>query len=342
VAEAPQVSVVIPTHQRRDALRRVLGSLANQTLDPAAYEVVVAVDGSTDGTLEMLEAFPPPLQLRWVSPRGRGRAGACNAAVAAARGEVTVILDDDMRCVPGFVERHRDNHPRGSRRCVLGPVPVELEDGSPYAARYVKEKFDLHLSRLSDPAHLALPRSFYTGNASLRTEVMREVGGFDDSFGIYGNEDVELALRLRAAGVELGYDPAALAYQSYDKDLTGLQADTLAKGRTTVQLARRHPEVFGDLRLANPDDSSRPWQAVRALLLALTRRLPAASGTVFGLCSLLERLGGWRFPLFYRPVLDYAFWAGVDAALRESNDEGELSMLAGELERGPIDLLLHG
>jgi glycosyltransferase involved in cell wall biosynthesis len=342
MAEAPQLSVVIPTHQRRESLRRVLESLANQTFEPTAYEVVVAVDGSTDGTLEMLEEFPPPLQLRWVSPPGRGRAGACNAAVAAARGEVTVILDDDMRCVPEFVERHRDDHPPGSRRCVLGAVPVELEEGSPHAARYVKEKFDLHLSRLPDPAHLALPRSFYTGNASLRTEVMREVGGFDDSFGIYGNEDVELALRLRGAEVELGFDPAALAYQSYDKDLTGLQADTLAKGRTTVQLARRHPEVFSDLRLANPDDSSRPWLAARALLLALTRRLPATSGAVFSLCSLLERLGGWRFPLFYRPVLDYAFWAGVDAALRESDDEGELSMLAGELERGPIDLLLHG
>ena len=341
MAEAPGVSVVIPTHQRREALRTVLESLSRQSVEPGAYEVVVAVDASTDGTLEMLEAFPGPLQLRWVSPRGRGRSAACNAAVAAARGEVTIVLDDDMRAVPEFVERHRANHPAGSRRCVLGAVPVELEEGSTPAARYVKAKFDLHLSRLPDPAHLALPRSFYTGNASLRTEVMREVGGFDESFGIYGNEDVELALRLREAGVELGFDPAALAYQSYDKDLGGLQRDTLAKGRTTVLLARSHPEVFPDLRLADPYDGSRPWLAARAVLLELTRRWPATSAPVFALFSLLERLGLWRAPLFYRPVLDYAFWAGVDAALRESNDGGELSNLAGELQRGPIDLLLH-
>jgi len=341
VAEGPSVSVVIPTHQRREALRRGLESLATQTLDHAEYEVVVAVDASTDGTIEMLDGWDGPLQLRWVRPPGRGRAGACNAAVAAARGDVTIVLDDDMRCVPEFVERHLHNHPPGSRRCVLGAVPVELGEGSSHAARYVKEKFDLHLSRLSDPAHLAAPRSFFTGNASLRTEVMREVGGFDDSFGIYGNEDVELALRLRKAGVELGYDPAALAYQSYGKELGGLQRDTLAKGRTTVQLARRHPEVFGDLRLANPDEGSPPWLALRAVLLGLTRRLPATSGALFAIFSALERLGGWRFPLFYRPVLDYAFWAGVDAAVRESNDEGELSRLASELKRGPVDLLLH-
>jgi GT2 family glycosyltransferase len=254
---------------------------------------------------------------------------------------VTIVLDDDMRVVPEFVERHRSHHPPGSRRCVLGAVPVELGEGSTHAARYVKDKFDLHLSRLSDPDHLARTRSFYTGNASLRTEVMREVGGFDESFGIYGNEDVELALRLRKAGVELGYDPEALAWQEYDKDLGGLQRDTLAKGKTTVLLARNHPEVFEELRLAEPYEASRPWLAVRAVLLAATRRAPATTRVVFALFSLLERAGFWRSPLFYRPVLDYAFWAGVDAALRESNDEGDLSKLSGELQRGPIDLLLH-
>jgi hypothetical protein len=76
-------------------------------------------------------------------------------------------------------------------------------------------------------------------------------------------------------------------------------------------------------------------------LLWATRRTPATARAVFALASLLERAGLWRSRLFYRPVLDYAFWAGVDAALRESDDEGELSRLAGELSRGPIDLLLH-
>jgi GT2 family glycosyltransferase len=337
----PAVSVLIPTHQRRQALRMALESLARQSAEPGSYEVVVATDACSDGTAEMVDALDVPYALRRVEPQGRGRSAAVNAALAAAQGEVAIVLDDDMRVVSELVERHRAHHPVGSRRCVLGAVPVELGEGSTHAARYVKAKFDLHLSRLSDPAHLALPRSFYTGNASLRAEVLREVGGFDESFGIYGNEDVELSLRLRKAGVELDYDPEALAYQAYGKDLAGLQRDTRAKGRTTVLLARSHPEVFGEIRLADPYDSSRPWLVVRAALLWLTRRLPAIATALFALFALLERGGLWRLPLFYRPVLDYAFWAGVDAALRESNDEGELSKLAGELQRGPIDLLLH-
>jgi GT2 family glycosyltransferase len=340
--EGPAVSIVVPTHQRRPQVQRLLESLRSQSAAPASFEVVVAVDASTDGTAETIDAFEAPYGLRRVSPERRGRAAACNAAIAIAEGEVLIILDDDMEPVPEFIERHRAHHPSGSRRCVLGAVPVALDADSSHAARYVKAKFDRHLSRLPDPEHLALPRSFYSGNASLRAEVMRAVGGFDESFGVYGNEDVELALRLRGAGVEIAFDPEALARQRYTKDLGGLQLDTLAKGRTTVLLARSHPGVFADLRLATPEDGSRPWLALRALLLGATRRLPATAGAVFALASGLERAGLWRLPLFYRPVLDYAFWAGVEEALREKDDEGELGKLAAELERGPIDLLLHG
>ncbi len=57
MAEGPSVTVVIPTHQRREALRTVLESLSSQSLGHAEYEVIVSVDASTDGTAEMLEDF---------------------------------------------------------------------------------------------------------------------------------------------------------------------------------------------------------------------------------------------------------------------------------------------
>ena len=341
VADAPQVSVLIPTHQRREALQAALASLARQSAPAGTYEVIVCVDGSTDGTEEMLAAFEGPFELRSVSQPQRGRAAACNAAFAQARGEVLIVLDDDMEVVPEFIERHRRHHPPGSKLCVLGAAPVELNGSSPRAARYVQAKFAAHLARLGEADYLNLPRSFYTGNASLRAELLGEAGGFDEAFTSYGNEDVELALRLRAAGAELRYDPEAVARQHYGKGLRGLAADTVAKGGTTVLLARTHPEIFGSLRLADPGEGSRPWLAARAVLLRLSRRRAGVSRAVFGLAALLERLGLWRQPLFYRAALDYAFWAGVTAELRDS-DQAELARLAAELDRGPIDLLLHG
>lgn len=336
-----RASVVIPTHQRREALWRALAALAAQTVAPESFEVIVSVDGSTDGSAEMVESFDAPYELRVTAGPSRGRAAACNSAIELARGEVLIVLDDDMQPAPAFVERHLTHHPPGSRLCVMGAVPIELDASSPHAARYTREKFNDHLARLAEPGHDFVPRDFYSGNASLRTEEMRAVGGFSESFTVYGNEDIDLSLRLQSAGVELRYDGEALARQEYDKDLAALARDTVAKGATTVQLAGSHPEVFAQLRLASPWDGSRPWLAARSVLLWLTRRSAAVRRIVLWKAVLLERLGLWRQPLFYRAVLDYAFWAGVEAELSESSLEGELKQLAGELRRGPIDLLLH-
>jgi GT2 family glycosyltransferase len=337
----PAVSVVIPTHQRREALRRALLALSNQTAAAESYEVIVSIDGSSDGSEAMVVALEAPYDLRLTAGPARGRAAACNAAIALARGEVLIVLDDDMQPAPQFVERHRAHHPPGSRLCVMGAVPIELDRSSPHAARYVQAKFNSHLEALAEPGHEFVPRDFYSGNASLRSEAMRAAGGFNESFTVYGNEDIDLSLRLLEAGVELRYDPDALARQEYDKELASLAEDTTAKGRTTVQLARAHPDVFAMLRLAMPWDGSRPWLAARSMLLWATRRIGVLRRIVVAKAILLERLGLWRQPLFYRAVLDYAFWAGVDAELRESIPEGELDRLARELRRGPIDLLLH-
>jgi glycosyltransferase involved in cell wall biosynthesis len=343
MAERPMVSVIVPTHQRREAVRRALASLDRQTVPPETFEAVVSIDGSEDGTREMLAAFEAAFAVRVADGPKRSRAAARNAALDLVQGDVVIVLDDDMEVVPEFVQRHARHHPPGSRVCVLGAVPVRLHGGSPRAARYVAEKFDAHLATMARPGHSFVPRDFYSGNVSLRTEVLAEVGGFDTSFSVYGNEDVELSLRLTEAGVELRYDPEALAHQEYGKDFGGLARDTFEKGATTVQLARAHPDAFGALRLAAPGDASRPWLAMRAGLLAATRRRPGVLARAIAAGIRLERLGLWRQPLFYRALLDYFFWAGADGELRRSRKEdGELARLAVELRRGPIDLLLHG
>jgi len=344
MTDPPRATVIIPTHQRCEALRRALLSLGRQTAEPASYEVLVAVDGSNDGSREMLAEMQGqvPYELHSLEGTRSGRAAARNLALSTARGDVTILIDDDMEPCPEFIERHLANHPAGSRTCVLGPVPVELDTASPHAARYVQAKFADHLEALARPGHRFVPRDFYSGNVSLPTELLREVGAFDEGFAPYGNEDVELSLRLAKAGIELRYDPGALARQEYDKAFAGLARDTHEKGRTTVLLAQRHPDAFGDLRLATPWDGSRPWLAARALLLGLTRAKPPLAHRLLALAAKLERLGLWRQPLFYRATLDYAFWAGVEVALSESQDDGALVQLAAELNRGPIDLLLHG
>jgi len=114
----PRVSVVIPTYQRCASLKRALEALTAQTMRPTDFEVVVSVDGSTDGTRDMLAEFEAPYRVVTHWQPNRGRAAACNAGIHQARGALIVLLDDDMQPAPEFLQAHASAHNDGRRRAV--------------------------------------------------------------------------------------------------------------------------------------------------------------------------------------------------------------------------------
>jgi GT2 family glycosyltransferase len=338
---APLITVVIPTHQRRASILRALAALARQDVPNGEFEVVVSIDGSEDGTREAIAEFDAPYGLRTVQGPRRGRAAACNAAIDVARGEIIVILDDDMEPAAACLRKHSLHHPPGSRMCALGAVPIDVDASSEPVVRYVAAKFASHLEKLAEPGHEFVVRDFYSGNASIRRHVIAEVGGFAEGFVIYGNEDIDLSLRLQDAGVRLVYDPEAVARQHYEKDLLGLARDTYEKGQTAVLLARRHPDSFQGLQLARYNAHFALWRVFRAGLLVITRSSPRAYGLILRLARGLEWAGAGRRPLFYVLLLDYCYWAGAAAALAEAPQQGPLAALAQDLRHGPIRSLLH-
>ena len=314
---APRISVVIPTYRRRDRVELALKSLARQSLPAADYEVIVVIDGAQDGTRELVDAFPAAYALRGLWQANRGRAAAVNAGVQQSAGALVVLLDDDMEAAPEFLAAHWAAHAAAPRRGVVGAAPIRLDPGAPRVAdRYIAPKFNQHLARLAQPGHRFTLRDFYSGNFSIRRDVLLEVGLFDEAFRIYGNEDLELSYRLVRAGVELAYSAEALAHQHYTKDFAGLARDTVAKGQTAVLLASKHPETFNQLQLSTYDQASRPWRAVRAGLVAASGRWPR---TIEAIAGVIRRLEQWNAPglgLFYRLALDICYWGGVQAALR--------------------------
>jgi glycosyltransferase involved in cell wall biosynthesis len=128
------VSIVIPTHNRRDSVERALRALTRQTYPLAASEVIVVADGCTDGTPEISRAgWPFPLRI--MEEASRGPAAARNRGAAVATGELLIFLDDDIEVSPGFVAAHVRAHADGGPGCVavgLSPythltLPTKLE-----------------------------------------------------------------------------------------------------------------------------------------------------------------------------------------------------------------------
>jgi GT2 family glycosyltransferase len=313
----PILSVVIPTYQRRASVEQALTALREQTLAPEQYEVIVVIDGSNDGTYEMAASFESSYTLRAILQPNQGRATACNTGIQAARGVIVVLLDDDMDAAPQLLEAHWQANEKALRIGVIGAAPMQYDDTSSPAVAYVGAKFNEHLERLAQPDRPIKVRDFYSGNFSIRRDLLLEVGLFDEGFKIYGNEDVELSMRLAAAGINVVFSPPALAYQRYTKDFAGLARDNIAKGRTSVLLARKHPETIADLKLSTFEQASPRWRLARSLLLAQSRRSPTTVKRVIRAVGRLERLRPLNMRLVIQQTLDFCYWYGVEAELCE-------------------------
>ena len=330
--EAPvRVSVIIPTFRRRQLVEIALHALAEQSMSPADYEVNVIVDGSTDGTAELLAAAAPAYRLRGVLQPNRGAAAARNAGIRMAAGELLVFLDDDMEPAPRLLESHLAAHAGQPRLAVLGAAPIWLDAQSSPLVNYVAAKFNEHLARLATTDLPLGIRDFYGGNFSVRRALLDEVGRFDEAFRAYGNEDLDMAVRLKRAGVTLAYSADAMARQRYPKDLPALAQDALSKGRTAVFLAGKHPEFVAQSKLATWRAATPARRTFLESLIRLSQVWQRTPDAVVGLLGRLERRHPARLPLYYSLVTDYLFWLGVRNALADNRRAGHgLTALAGD------------
>lgn len=309
-----RASIVIPTRQRCASLERTLRALCHQTAPADRYEVIVSIDGSTDGTADMAAGFEAPYRVQVVRNRHRGRAAACNAGIRAARGDLIVLLDDDMEPSPELVAAHADAHPSGACRGVVGAAPIVVCAGASPLVRYRARGFNGRLARFAASGRRLGFREAYTGNFSILREVFLSAGGFDEGFTMYGHEDYELALRLAKAGVELAYSPAAVAWQHYEKDFAALARDCIERGHTAVLFAAKHPDAAPFFEVTGYRRPSWRRRLFRAALLRLSAIAASTPDRVVAVMTWLEHRQPSGLHSCYDISLDYFYWLGVTRA----------------------------
>ncbi|HXF98344.1 MAG TPA: glycosyltransferase [Gaiellaceae bacterium] len=222
------VSVVVSTYEWPEALDAVLRGLAEQT-DPD-FEVVVADDGSGPATAGVVErwrrVFGPRLAHAWQEDGGSRLARVRNLGALAARGDLLVFLDGD--CIPRrrFVAAVRRAALPGwflaGKRVQLGPQlsRAVLETGLPVGRwsvvsfalrrRQIDRWIDLTPRDRRRPWRPRLPDFAPHSNAygfltAVRRPDFEAVNGFDLRFEGWGEEDVDLAVRLRRSGLRCGF-----------------------------------------------------------------------------------------------------------------------------------------
>lgn len=232
----PGISVVIPTYNRRERLERVLQSLAKQDIDEP-FEVIVASDGSTDGTDEYLVGGGIPLAVVALAQANSGPAAARNLGVDRAQGDLVVFIDDDVVAHPGLLRAHRDAHRRlGDRLVVIGPMLDPPDHAMSPWVSWEQEMLAKQYTAMDRGEYTATARQFYTGNASLLRRHLREVGGFDPAF--RRAEDVELAFRLDDLGLEFHYEPDAIGLHYAERSYDAWRQTAYDYGRNDIVFAR--------------------------------------------------------------------------------------------------------
>jgi len=228
-----ELSVIVPTYNRAGALRASVPPLLAQTLPAGTYEVIVVDDGSTDDTARVLANLPAPGgNLRVLTlPVNRGRSGARNAGLAAARGRIVVFVDSDVVVREDFLACHLEMHRQHGWIVSRGPVV-------PVAGPAEVPKSGL-------PPLAASPAYFNTTNAGVPADALNRAGGFDESFPGYGWEDFELGIRLKRLGLRRMFRRCAVAFHlepppRWDTIDTDLARET-ERAHSAVYFFHKHP-----------------------------------------------------------------------------------------------------
>lgn len=194
----PDVSIVMPTHNRCSLLEKALGRLAAQTVDMSRAEVVVVLDGCTDGTQDMLRARDWPFDLRVIVQEQKGPGASRNAGARVARSPVIVFIDDDIMAAPDLVEGHLRAHQDTETAVAVGRLAPDPSPKVPGWWRWLEWQLHKQYVAIQTGERPTDGRSLYSGNFSVKREAFMRVGGFDE--GLRHSEDIELGLRLEQDG----------------------------------------------------------------------------------------------------------------------------------------------
>jgi glycosyltransferase involved in cell wall biosynthesis len=261
VTVLPTVTVVIPTYQRayqfEESVRAVLA-------DDATTECIVSIDGSKDGSYEVA--------LRLSEEDGRvvplfnehsGKNGAIMAALAVAKGDVVLLLDDDIVAGPGLVTGHARHHLANEHLVAMGYtpcVPPQKKSSVLFLSKLWGREYEDSCVEIEANPDSVLG-SLWGGNVSIRREDWLKVGLRIPNF---AHEDTDLGLRCRWAGCVGTFDRSLYAEHHHEPSGRSFLRASRSFGAGRWLLHYDHADILGPYR--SEWDSDSRWAPSRVLL----------------------------------------------------------------------------
>jgi glycosyltransferase involved in cell wall biosynthesis len=214
------LSIVVATKDRAAFLPVLFESLhAALGAVPGGAEIIVIDNGSTDDTGQVIDAWAGRLPeiIHCVEPRP-GKSRALNLGLRQARAPLLVFVDDDVQVLPNYlaeVLRFFADYPHYDAAGGRVRLPPEVTDPALLARVAMYRSLPLY-----DGGDAVCDGKGLAGcNMAVRRRVFDRIGAFDERLGpgaSGAHEDAELVMRIRAAGLRIGYMPGAVVYHAVD------------------------------------------------------------------------------------------------------------------------------
>lgn len=275
----PEVTVVVPSHDRRLRLRWLLNALEDQTLPRKRWEVIVVHDYSPEDTRDIFDRHPlargGTLRHIGIEPGTGSAARQRNLGWRSAAAPLIAFTDDDCRPDAAWLEAllaAAHTHPGAIVQGKTLPDPLEVAVYASPHHRTVQERRPP--GRFAQTCNIAYPRA-----------LLERVRGFDEEIRAPAGEDLDLKLRAEAAGSAYVGAQEAVVYHCVE-GYTLLGALRLARKWGEIPLVvKRHPSLRRSFALGMF------WRAMHLwLVLACGGALAGARGRPIGLILALPYL----------------------------------------------------
>jgi O-antigen biosynthesis protein len=244
LADAPYVSIVIPTRNRTDGLFRTLSAL-NQVRYPRFEVIIVDNAASSDKTAILAQHWQAPYRIRYASEPRPGVSWARNRGWELADSQFVAFIDDDVTPDPDWLAELILGFSYGDHVvCVTGlilpreletPAQIWFEQFGRLGKGFHRRLFDLYDNRPSDPLYPYVVGSFGSGaNFAFQRSSLSALGGFDPALGTgtpaMGGEDIEICFRIIRNGMQISYQPNSLVYHTHQRDYEMLRQKSYSYG----------------------------------------------------------------------------------------------------------------
>jgi GT2 family glycosyltransferase len=274
-------TVIVPTYNRPDALRRCLSALGAQDHPRERFEVLVVDDGGELSARPVVDEHRSRLRVELLEQGHGGPARARNRGAERARGRFLAFTDDDCRPEPGWLSGLFAALARCPDRLVGGRIVNALPD-NPFssASQMIADIVYAHYN--ADPEDA---RFFSSNNIAIAADAYRRLGGFDEGFTILACEDRELCDRWRAAGGRMLYATDAVVAHAHPLGLRSFARQHFTYGRGALHFHRiRARRATG----AITNEMTFHLNVGTWLLQPFRRRTPASAARIAALLVLWQ------------------------------------------------------